>query len=242
MSSATSLHIPPPGPGPPRLAPIQAGPPLPPLSPSLMGKIAFKLFNGSATSFTPLKPTCRDLQSCPTLVRWRRASSYNCTRTTCWSTFVASLHALVHHPCLPPLPGKSLNPPFQNPENLLGLAALVQGMQTEIDQLKSKVQALTLSLVASPPSLPITSRVVPPLSTISNPPSPTSSVSTALSRTAHPGHLWLQCILDHKDLSPYLHHVDSEMMPQYHHAVPDDVPSILMVHSSNQERPSSLWV
>ncbi|KAG6370343.1 hypothetical protein JVT61DRAFT_12150 [Boletus reticuloceps] len=136
----------------------------------------------------------------------------------------------------PPKPGGPPSAPAKPPPAKTAepsdLVALVHEMRAELDRLKEEVRALTFSLVASspPPSTTAACTVVP-TAPPSNPPSSLSSVSTALSRVAHPSHPWLQPILDHKDLPTYLHHVDSEMVPTFHLAVPDDVPSVVAIHT-----------
>ena len=57
----------------------------------------------------------------------------------------------------------------------------------------------------------------------------TSSMSIVEESTAHPDHLWLTPIIDHRYSPTFVRHIDSSMVPIYSHAMPDDIQQVIAV-------------
>ncbi|KIM64579.1 hypothetical protein SCLCIDRAFT_23316 [Scleroderma citrinum Foug A] len=111
--------------------------------------------------------------------------------------------------------------------------AEIEALRAEIMALHAKFQAFKtsfksdLSSSPSPPPSPCTApTVVPP-----NPPSPstTSTSSMVEEGKAHSNHPWLQEIIDSPRCPPLFKHINSSMVPNYSHALPDDVQLSIVV-------------
>ena len=107
-------------------------------------------------------------------------------------------------------------------------SAKITALWAEIEALRKKLAEV---FDTTPPSPRTAITVVPPAPR-HDPPSPTSSVATAASCTAHPDHPWLQTILDHSQCPPFLQSVDLSMVPIATYAIPNDVQQVVQtLHS-----------
>ena len=117
------------------------------------------------------------------------------------------------------------------------LDAVIAELRAEISALRREVAALQAQHEAShiPSISPRTApTVVPP-----QPPSPStaSSISIAQEGVAHPGHHWLQPILDHAQCPPFIKHIDSSMVPTYSFDLPEETQQVLqIIYSADMPR------
>ena len=113
-----------------------------------------------------------------------------------------------------------------SPAEIEALRAEIVALHADFQAFKASFESDSSSSPSPPPSPRTAPTVVPP-----NPPSPfTPSTSSMVEEgKAHPSHPWLQEIIDSPHCPPLFKHIDSSMVPNYSHALPDDVQLSIVV-------------